>query len=216
MWPKRDDFACGRGYLFTQEEKSRDSMNLSHSSQRLPTERSELEIRGRFVCPLGGPIKIGNGAGTPSAGILCRCNRARSFSEELIFRTCSTQLQQKLHHVYLARQVLNNRGQRGPEMAMLKALVCPGDSVADIGANLGVYTKDLSSLVGPNELVCSYDEPINENYQILESVVRKARLSNVRLCQAAVGLRVGERQMAIPDPEHFTGYQQAHFSKGRG
>ena len=119
--------------------------------------------------------------------------------KELIFRTCSTQLQQKLRHVYLARQVLNNLGPREPEMAMLKVLVCAGDSVADIGANLAVYTKDLSSLVGPNELVCSY-EPSNENYQILESVVRKARLSNVRLCQSG-------RTMEKPQDSWFRFHQ---------
>jgi FkbM family methyltransferase len=96
-------------------------------------------------------------------------------------------------------------------MAILKSLIWLGDSVADIGANLGVYTKELSVLVGPSGRVYSC-EPIIENYYILESVTRKVRLSNVHLINAAVGSEVGKRQMVIPDLDGFTGYYQAHFS----
>jgi len=33
-------------------------------------------------------------------------------------------------------------------MAILKSLISDGDSVADIGANVGVYTREFSLLVG--------------------------------------------------------------------
>ncbi len=132
--------------------------------------------------------------------------------EKFIQRTCSPRLQQKVRHFYLTRRVLKDLGPREPEMAALKFLVCPGDSVADIGANLGVYTKELSLLVGPTGRVYSA-EPIRENYQVLESVTRKADLSNVRLFQAAIGSRAGQRQMVIPDLGNWIGYYQAHFSQ---
>ncbi len=98
-------------------------------------------------------------------------------------------------------------------MAILKSLISAGDSVADIGANVGVYTREFSLLVGQGGRVYSC-EPVVENYHILEDVTRKAGLSNVHLFNAAIASEVGQRQMVIPNLEGFTGYYQAHFSRG--
>ncbi len=136
------------------------------------------------------------------------------FLKSLIRRTLSPGLQQKFRRLYLVRRVLKVRGPEEPEGVALKELVCAGDSVADLGANIGLYTIALSSLVGQNGCVYSC-EPISENYQILECVVNKARLSNVRLFRAAVGSRAGRRNMVIPELGDFRGYFQAHFSETR-
>ncbi len=131
--------------------------------------------------------------------------------KSLIWRTCSPQLQQKFRRFYLAKRVIKNKGSREPEIGALRSLVSTGDSVADVGANVGVYTKELSSLVGPSGQINSF-EPISENYEILETVITKAHLSNVRSFRAALGLQLGQREMVIPDLGGFTGYYLAHFA----
>jgi FkbM family methyltransferase len=131
----------------------------------------------------------------------------------LLLRICSPGLQHKLRREYVARRVLKSRGPAEPEMEILESLISAGDLVADIGANVGVYTREFSLLVGQSGRVYSC-EPVLENYLILEYVTRKAKLSNVQLFNAAIGSKVGQRQMVIPDLEGFTGYYQAHFSRG--
>ncbi len=170
----------------------------------------QLDGRTGLVYPLNAIIRV-------VSGIRSEFNKAwmearTQFLKSLIRRTLSPGLQQKLRRLYLVRRVLQSRGPEEPEGGALKELVCAGDSVADLGANIGLYTIALSSLVGQNGCVYSC-EPISENYQILESVVNQAQLSNVKLFRAAVGSRVGKRNMVIPELGDFRGYFQAHFSE---
>jgi FkbM family methyltransferase len=97
-------------------------------------------------------------------------------------------------------------------MLVLKSLVSPGDSVADIGANVGVYTEELSSLVGPTGHVYSF-EPVSDTFEILQAVVNKANLSNVSTFNAALGSQPAEHEMVIPDLGGFTGYYWAHLAR---
>jgi FkbM family methyltransferase len=132
--------------------------------------------------------------------------------KKLVLKTCSPQLQRTLRASFLVRQVINSRGHREPEMEVLKALISAGDSVADIGANVGVYTKELSSLVSPTGHVYSF-EPILETFEILETVISKAHLSNVCSFNAALGSKLAEHEMLIPELGGFTGYYWAHFAQ---
>src|SRR5215472_4004080 len=86
---------------------------------------------------------------------------------------CSPPLQNRLRLLYVPRQIVKNQIFHEPEMALLKSLVVAGDCVADVGANVGAYTMELSHLVGPGGNVYSF-EPISENYDILQAVIRKA------------------------------------------
>jgi FkbM family methyltransferase len=128
-----------------------------------------------------------------------------------LLQTCSPQFQQQIRRLYLVRQVLGDHGFREPEMLALKCLISLGDSVADIGANVGVYTKELSSLVGPTGHVYSF-EPVLDSFEILQAVITKGNLSNVLSFQAALGSQPGEHEMVIPDLGGFTGYYWAHFA----
>lgn len=130
----------------------------------------------------------------------------------LVLKTCSPQLQRRLRRLFLVRQVLGRRGHREPDMMALNSLVSPGDSVADIGANVGVYTNELSSLVGPTGHVYAF-EPILDTFEILQAVISKAHLSNVRLFNVALGSQPAEHEMVIPDLGGFTGYYWAHFAQ---
>jgi FkbM family methyltransferase len=134
--------------------------------------------------------------------------------KNLVLKTCSAEFQQKLRRFYLVNQIIKGRGFHEPEMTVVKSLLCGKEAVADIGANAGVYTMLFASLVGPGGTVYSF-EPIAANYDILQTLIKKARFSNVRSFPAALGARSERREMVIPDLGGFTGYYWAHFAHSR-
>jgi len=79
----------------------------------------------------------------------------------------------------------------------LHRIVKPGDSVVDIGAFVGFYTKFLSSLVGPAGRVLSV-EPIPHTYEILAWNIRALALNNVQLFNCAISDFEGVVTMEIP------------------
>lgn len=137
---------------------------------------------------------------------------SNDFLKASIRRFCTPGLQSKLRHFYVSRQILKNRTFHEPEMNLLKSFVFRGDCVADVGANVGAYTVELSHLVGSNGNVYSF-EPISENYDILQTVVRKGGLSNVRSFHAALGSAAGQCEMVIPDSAAFIGFYLAHLAE---
>ena len=136
----------------------------------------------------------------------------KNIVKDLIAKTCSPAMQHKLRRYYLARRVVAGREFHEIEMNVLGSMIAPGDVVADIGANVGAYTKQLSSLVGQNGRVHAF-EPVPANYDILQAVVRKGRLTNVQLHALALGAVIEEREIAIPNLGGFTGYYWAHVAK---
>jgi FkbM family methyltransferase len=84
-----------------------------------------------------------------------------------------------------------------PDFPPLQHLIRAGDSVIDLGANMGFYTKYLSDLVGPSGHVYSV-EPIPSTVRILRYVVDKLRLSNVSVIHCAVSDHNGNAMMEIP------------------
>jgi FkbM family methyltransferase len=84
-----------------------------------------------------------------------------------------------------------------PEEAMIKPLILPGQTVLDIGANFGVFTKLFSQLVGPQGSVISF-EPVPQTYRTLAAGVERLRLGNVQTMNKAVSDSVGIATMAVP------------------
>jgi len=82
------------------------------------------------------------------------------------------------------------------ERQLLRRILFEGAVVVDAGANIGVYSRFLSRCVGPTGFVHSF-EPSPENFRRLQSATRK--LSNVRLCRAAVGERSGVTKLYVSD-----------------
>jgi FkbM family methyltransferase len=130
----------------------------------------------------------------------------------LIVRTLSPRMQQRIRAYYLARRVVTSNTFHEREMHVLASLVAPGDFVADIGANVGAYTKELSRLVGAEGVVYAF-EPVAANHSILETVIRKGRLGNVQTFRIALGAKHEERKIAIPELGGFTGYYWARFAR---
>lgn len=83
----------------------------------------------------------------------------------------------------------------------IKALVKPGDSVIDMGANFGWYTNVLSSLVGNAGRVYSI-EPIPDTFQVLSGIVRKLKLANVFPQNCAISKCDGTAVMRVPQHEY--------------
>jgi FkbM family methyltransferase len=100
----------------------------------------------------------------------------------------------KRHYLKLLRSPLL---EIEPELKVIRYLVKPGDSVIDIGANIGVYTKILSELVGPNGRVYSI-EPFPPTFEILCYNIRKLHLDNVEPVNVAISDSEGIVTMALP------------------
>ena len=95
-----------------------------------------------------------------------------------------------LRYMYLSKQVLQDKGNGERELDILSTFLQPGDMVIDIGANVGVYTKSFSSIVGNDGKVYAF-EPLRDNLEILKKVIRDANISNIRLFHAALGSQAG-------------------------
>ena len=98
---------------------------------------------------------------------------------------------------YYARLLRAAREDAQADLSFLTRVVRRGDCVVDAGANIGLYTRFLSALVGPEGLVFSV-EPVPESYDVLVSNVRRFGLSNVRPLNYALSNVDGELEMEVP------------------
>lgn len=90
--------------------------------------------------------------------------------------------------------------QEEADLQVVRHLVRPADYVIDIGANIGVYSKALSELVGPDGHVYSV-EPFPSTYKILSYNIRKLHLENVEPLNIAISDSQTVVTMALPyDP----------------
>src|SRR6266513_2395462 len=94
--------------------------------------------------------------------------------------------------LYAAYKTFSDRAER----ELLRKILFQGAVVADVGANIGIYTQFLSGCVGPTGLVHSF-EPSSDNFRRLSAAARGLR--NVRLTQAVVGERSGECKLYVSD-----------------
>jgi FkbM family methyltransferase len=104
---------------------------------------------------------------------------------------------QSLKKIHYARMLRSGRSNDERELEVLPYFVRPGDHVVDIGANIGVYAKRLSELVGPAGRVYGV-EPIPQTFAILKSNVHKLGLDNVELVNCALSNANQEVVMEIP------------------
>lgn len=84
-----------------------------------------------------------------------------------------------------------------PELAVIPALVRQGDTVFDIGANFGLFTKFLSQVAGETGRVFAF-EPGPQMFDVLSRNVSRSCFANVHLHQTALSDRRGELNFYIP------------------
>ncbi len=84
------------------------------------------------------------------------------------------------------------------ETAILKYLVKQGDTVLDIGANIGMYTRLFSKLVGTSGSVHAF-EPVPLTYEYLIFNIDRERYKNVITYNNAVSDKIGICSIILPD-----------------
>lgn len=98
------------------------------------------------------------------------------------------------------------------EMSLLKRFVKPGDTVLDIGANIGFYTEYLSNLVGQSGRIHAF-EPDSTNFKHLQK--RVIALKNVTINNKAVADKTQELKIYTSkelNVDHRT-YKPDHYDQ---
>ena len=121
--------------------------------------------------------------------------------KSLALRLLPERLLQELRKFHYARK-LRAPASDEPDLAVVRHLVPAGGWAVDVGANVGVYTKALSELVGPWGKVFSV-EPVPLTFDVLTSNVRRLRLGNVQALNCAVS--AGHGSVTLEVPRYATG-----------
>lgn len=115
------------------------------------------------------------------------------------------------HH---RRTLLSFSDAEEPDIRVIRKLVKRGSVVVDLGANIGMYTKVLSDVVGPQGTVISV-EPVPSTFDVLSRNVRSLGMNNVKPVNVAVSDHAGEVSMALPDYDSGgTNFYQASVVSG--
>jgi FkbM family methyltransferase len=91
---------------------------------------------------------------------------------------------------YVTLYVFGKRLTERRELATLRTLIVPGMAIADVGANAGFYTLEMSSLVGPTGRILAF-EPDAYNFSLLRKRLNQAGVTNVDTFQIALGDTAG-------------------------
>ena len=105
-------------------------------------------------------------------------------------------VQERLKTVWYHRRIRRgNFLSHEPEYARLVDWIRPGDTVVDVGANIGLYALRMSELVGPRGRVIAL-EPVPQTFRLLAK--HTAPLSNVTLLNVAASNKSGTANIEIP------------------
>jgi len=88
-----------------------------------------------------------------------------------------------------------------PDLAAIAQWVRPGDTVLDIGANYGLYTRFLSERVGPEGKVHAF-EPSSVMGHVLRRNVAALGLGNVSVSACALSDKKGQARLHVPQFEN--------------
>lgn len=108
----------------------------------------------------------------------------------------------------IGRELRNYRLHEPILTRLLPLFTRRGDTVLDIGANIGYYSLLFSKLVGPEGVVITV-EPEPNNFTLLEVNLRLNRVNNVHLYQVAVSDHEGNATLFISN------YSNWHSLRGR-
>ncbi len=95
----------------------------------------------------------------------------------------------------------------------LRAAIEPGDTVFDVGANIGFFATLLSRLVGPAGRVFAF-EPEPENLAMLRANLARNACENVKVEALAVGARPGTATFSLDETTGSTGYLGGEATAG--
>jgi len=124
----------------------------------------------------------------------------KSLTRRVAKRVLGTVLGDRAYRYVQARSVvrdLRSGALSEPELDLVRHAVRPGDTVIDVGANHGMWTRSLSEAVGPTGRVYAF-EPVPFTAGTLRLVVRLLRLRNVVIVEKGCGERAGRVAFAVP------------------
>src|SRR5262245_51160298 len=82
-------------------------------------------------------------------------------------------------------------------VAIAQALAAPGDTIVEVGANIGTETVCYSDIVGPRGKVCAF-EPVPGNAALLDENLSLSRFRNVEVFPYAVADACKPVRFALP------------------
>lgn len=121
----------------------------------------------------------------------------KSFIGASILPALPAGITRRIKRAYYLRLIRRTDAEHIPVFPVLHELVREGGFVADVGANIGVYTKLLSNLVGTSGRVRSI-EPVPAVFDLLCYNAGKAGWHNVEPIHCAVSDTAGNGVMVIP------------------
>ena len=107
----------------------------------------------------------------------------------------------KNHRVVSAELILSGVWEEF-ETEIFKKHLRAGDTVLDIGANIGYHTLIAAELVGPNGKVYSF-EPDPKNFQLLKKSVEANGYTNVTLEQIALANKNGQGKLFLSNEDNY-------------
>lgn len=117
--------------------------------------------------------------------------------KNIALRLLPDKLLSNLKKIHYVNSLIRHNENDEPDFKVIKNIVRRGDYVADIGANVGWYTKLLSHLVGDEGRVYSI-EPIPLTFNLLTHCISKIGLANVELLNFAISDHEGSAVMEVP------------------
>ena len=84
-----------------------------------------------------------------------------------------------------------------PEYAMMRAILCKGDTFIDVGANFGTFSLLASRRVGPEGKVIAI-EPQPRLAGLIRKSVELSEVANARVIEAAIGSAPGVVTLLVP------------------
>jgi FkbM family methyltransferase len=117
-------------------------------------------------------------------------------------------LLQPLRKAHYANKLVQDPGE--PEMCIIPLLLPQGGCALDLGANFGLYTRQLSEIVGPQGRVHAV-EPVPESFEVLQSNVLRLGLHNVTTHNLAVS--DAERLVKMTVPKYTRGGENLYEAR---
>ena len=103
-----------------------------------------------------------------------------------------------VHDMYVGRSLDQYGEYSENEYNLLRQIIHPGETILDVGANIGAFTVPLGQAVGPSGRVLAF-EPQRLVFQMLCANVMINNLTNVEAIPAAAGDTGGSVNMPVPD-----------------
>ncbi|MEM7452749.1 MAG: FkbM family methyltransferase [Planctomycetota bacterium] len=138
----------------------------------------------------------------------------RRLLKKLLLNVFGESIYKRIQFKYWVGKITSVKHQE-PALLVAKQLFQTGDVVLDIGAHFGRYTVPLSTTVGPEGRIFSF-EPVDSAFDMLSRVVNELQLKNVELFNSAMGDGDTKQQMVIPLKDGVEVQSRAALSMGTG